>query len=668
MHSPNVLLKRKRCYPLPKKSHCQPYRNLVEQNKWVRDNLFDAQGNYVYCHSCILEHINIHSERLVHQRKIKCSLSKFPIVSMTKKEVVKQRLEKWVLASEGIDCSFKQYWKSLNDDSEVLVKYPHYRHGLCGKSSNHAKVGAKEAFLKFVDNNSQPNGRCVGSYSAQYFFLPQFTRIDPPRRGEKGFEEKEKSSLVEQFNRVQKQIGETTISGTTARKWLLEERPKWALCPSMTDYCDHCKEFQEKISRIRATINRKTQSGNADSSELLTLQAELVGLEDELKSHKEDAKEGRVHYRHCTLACKDKWNKIRLLEVRSSISRSEVDDLSMLMEEFILVLSCDYQQAKLIPHWGESAQPGLSYYMQKVSHEVFGIVDYRSDSKHVFIFDERITPKNTDHTISLLHAYIKQVQLAYPWIKRFCIFMDNACSTNKNRYMFAWCHEMVKQGKVDYIRLAFLVPGHTKFSPDRLFSSIAHSYNRSDVFTIDELKSVCSQHATTIIEDGNGIFCWKQQLQDKYGEVSGIRKLQDMRFFNYNRDLRVLVRRSCWNEAIGLESTNVIINHGMRISIDSLHNYYERRSNLSEQKMNHMQTMYSRWVSPDRWPLYLSRDVVIPEPNSGNKKSSSGNQAPKTRKKSKCSTPGCDGRGHKNPAKQSQGHTTRAGCPIFHQN
>ncbi len=225
--------------------------------------------------------------------------------------------------------------------------------------------------------------------------------------------------------------------------------------------------------------------------------------------------------------------------------------------------------------------------MQKVSHEVFGIVDYRSDSKHVFIFDERITPKNTDHTISLLHGYIKQVQLAYPWIKRFCIFMDNACSTNKNRYMFAWCHEMVKQGKVDYIRLAFLVPGHTKFSPDRLFSSIAHSYNRSDVFTIDELKTVCSQHATTIIEDGNGIFCWKQQLQDKYGEVSGIRKLQDMRFFNYNRDLRVLVRRSCWNEAIGLESTNVIINHGMRITIDSLHNDYERRSNLSEQKMNH---------------------------------------------------------------------------------
>ncbi len=47
------------------------------------------------------------------------------------------------------------------------------------------------------------------------------------------------------------------------------------------------------------------------------MQAELDledDLEDELKSHKEDATEARTHYRDRTLACKDKWNKIRLLE------------------------------------------------------------------------------------------------------------------------------------------------------------------------------------------------------------------------------------------------------------------------------------------------------------------------------------------------------------------
>lgn len=45
-------------------------------------------------------------------------------------------------------------------------------------------------FLEFIDNNSQPNGHQAGSYSAQFFFLPKFTRIAPPKAGEKNFNEK----------------------------------------------------------------------------------------------------------------------------------------------------------------------------------------------------------------------------------------------------------------------------------------------------------------------------------------------------------------------------------------------------------------------------------------------------------------------------------------------
>ena len=31
-----------------------------------------------------------------------------------------------------------------------------------------------------------------------------------------------------------------------------------------------------------------------------------------------------------------------------------------------------------------------------------------------------------------------------------------------------------------------------------------------------------------------------------------------------------------------------------------------------------------------------------------------------------CSTLGCDDTGHKNTKRWSEGHTTRAGCPIYH--
>ena len=179
------------------------------------------------------------------------------------------------------------------------------------------------------------------------------------------------------------------------------------------------------------------------------------------------------------------------------------------MDGFTLVISADYQQSKLIPHWGETAQPGLSYYLQKVSHDVFGIVDHRKSTKCIYLFDERIGPKNTDHTLSCLSEYISQVQLAYPWIRRFCIVLDNACSTNKNKYAFAWCREMVEERKIDHIRVIFLVPGHTKFAPDQLFSCVSHSYNHSDVFNIDELKVVCSQQCPLLKMET--IFCSGEQ-------------------------------------------------------------------------------------------------------------------------------------------------------------
>ena len=53
-----------------------------------------------------------------------------------------------------------------------------------------------------------------------------------------------------------------------------------------------------------------------------------------------------------------------------------------------------------------------------------------------------------------------------------------------------------------------MIAGHTKFSPDRLFSQVVNSYNRKDVFTISELEELCSLHASTRIEDGTLVLKW----------------------------------------------------------------------------------------------------------------------------------------------------------------
>ena len=53
--------------------------------------------------------------------------------------------------------------------------------------------------------------------------------------------------------------------------------------------------------------------------------------------------------------------------------------------------------------------------------------------------------KNTDHTVSYLTHFIKN---CFPmWLKRVHLFLDNACSTNKNAFAWmSWCHTLIPHG------------------------------------------------------------------------------------------------------------------------------------------------------------------------------------------------------------------------------
>ena len=212
---------------------------------------------------------------------------------------------------------------------------------------------------------------------------------------------------------------------------------------------------------------------------------------------------------------------------KTVLTAAEQELLESKKHAFTLIISTDYQQSKLIPYWGNSAQPGSTYYLQKVSHDVFGLLYHRSDQQHITLFDERIGPKNTDHTISIVQGYIKKVTETHPWIRKALLFLDNAANTNKNRYLFSWGMELVEQGTLDYVRFCFMVAGHTKFAPDHLFAQVSTSYNRRDVFTIEELKDVCELHAHTTIEDGVSVLQWCETLRNKYSDLPGTRKYHD---------------------------------------------------------------------------------------------------------------------------------------------
>ena len=87
--------------------------------------------------------------------------------------------------------------------------------------------------------------------------------------------------------------------------------------------------------------------------------------------------------------------------------------------------------------------------------------------------------------------------------------------------------EMVSSGKIDHMHISFMIAGHTKFAPDRLFSITGSAYKAADVFNIADLKALCNRCATTYIEEGDRVFKWRECLGEKYSDLPGIRKIHD---------------------------------------------------------------------------------------------------------------------------------------------
>ena len=67
-----------------------------------------------------------------------------PIVNMLKSEVEERPLGDFGVMPQGVEASFKTWWRGLLPASKVEVRYPHERHGNAGRVSNSAKAGTRE--------------------------------------------------------------------------------------------------------------------------------------------------------------------------------------------------------------------------------------------------------------------------------------------------------------------------------------------------------------------------------------------------------------------------------------------------------------------------------------------------------------------------------------------
>ena len=378
IHQGSNLRRRQHINPNPQRQ--AHYRDLNKQNEWLRNNIFDTLGNYLFCCKCVHSALGVSYQRLSRQRGIKRASSKEPIRRLTKAQVEAQGLGQYVLMPKEETLSFIRWWKSVSADQTVDVRYPHERHGLSGRVSHNAKTSVKDDFLQFIDSNSTPNGRSASSFGPTHYFSPKFTTIQTPKKGAKNFEQRVLTSIVGEFNRAQVDQERGTCSNYSASTWLKKHRPKHGIYPHKKDYCDTCAQLKADMKAKQTALNRIRQSGSATEHEQKELEASISTLENQLEEHKSEALSSQQNFNEAVSRCSQEWKIIEELEENGT----DPDNLASHKHSFTLVISADYQMSKLIPHWGYSPQPGSTYYLQKLSHDIFGIVDHHENKSVVY--------------------------------------------------------------------------------------------------------------------------------------------------------------------------------------------------------------------------------------------------------------------------------------------
>ena len=211
------LKKRKAINPYPKRSDIPPYRDLNAQNEWLRNNVFDAMGNYLFCAKCVCAAFHVSPQRIARQRAIKRNQFQSPTKELSKAHVEEQRLGKYVVMP--CDVNFTQWWRSLGSSELVVVRYPHEKHGNACRVSNSAKPSIMNDFISFVDANSQPNGRSAESHGPTSYFISKFATIQTPKKNVCDYEERVQRSVVGEFCRIQAENGKAGCSNGSANNF-----------------------------------------------------------------------------------------------------------------------------------------------------------------------------------------------------------------------------------------------------------------------------------------------------------------------------------------------------------------------------------------------------------------------------------------------------------------
>jgi len=119
---------------------------------------------------------------------------------------------------------------------------------------------------------------------------------------------------------------------------------------------------------------------------------------------------------------------------------------------------------------------------------IFGVCNDGCNQQVIYLIDEAENPgKGADCVISMVHHYLGKYGQNE---KAVYLHADNCTAQNKNNATIQYLMWRVMTSKNESIELSFMLAGHTKFSPDRLFGLFKESFQRSSVSTLTDIELV----------------------------------------------------------------------------------------------------------------------------------------------------------------------------------
>ena len=125
--------------------------------------------------------------------------------------------------------------------------------------------------------------------------------------------------------------------------------------------------------------------GSSSEEELKSVEHVVQDLQSAQELHKQTALKSHKQHQDIVNRCNTQWKRIQELKSLLTRDTDEQEELTRLCNLFSLPISADYQMSKLVPSWGVSPQPGITYYLQKLSHDIFGKLLIKQLESLVFI-------------------------------------------------------------------------------------------------------------------------------------------------------------------------------------------------------------------------------------------------------------------------------------------